>query len=388
MDFLRRGHRLRRDVVLRLNSTRQPEEIQHCHLNAAWMGRFMAKMPRLLLLASFLALFPLAPLQAQTPGNDATDSNATAAAPATSAQAPDEMTKKITELVHAGKYAEAQKLTEGLLIAYPDDQRLIKAKTLIEKLLAPASSPNADSADSLPSQLSAKADVEQLTGVERVEYDSLIELATQAQRDTDLEQQKTSLKQFMDRSSPFLQKHPNEILLWQIRAASAISLDDPSAGYEAGQRLLAQDAAVGSDAKLRQLLTQLNLRGWLDKERHLAIEREKQESTWTDPATGNIWTRQDSGSDVGWDEAKDYCGNLRLAGFTTWQLPTTKELGAINDQVMKGGIKLSGRAPLAWGIPFSGEPCFFIFDQQGGQHCANAINRRFVRALCVRRPVR
>lgn len=66
------------------------------------------------------------------------NANATASAPSmpSGKQASDDMTKKITELVHAGKYAEAQQLTTGLRVAYPDDQRLIKAKGLIEKLLA------------------------------------------------------------------------------------------------------------------------------------------------------------------------------------------------------------------------------------------------------------
>src|SRR5258707_1490737 len=34
-------------------------------------------------------------------------------------QAPDEITRKITVLVHEGKYAQAQKLTDGRLIADP-----------------------------------------------------------------------------------------------------------------------------------------------------------------------------------------------------------------------------------------------------------------------------
>jgi hypothetical protein len=46
------------------------------------------------------------------------------------------MTKKISDLVHAGKYTDAQKLTAAMLILYPDDQRLIKAKVLIDQLLA------------------------------------------------------------------------------------------------------------------------------------------------------------------------------------------------------------------------------------------------------------
>ncbi|MBZ5694456.1 MAG: DUF1566 domain-containing protein [Acidobacteriia bacterium] len=345
----------------------------------------------------FLGVIAVAPLNAQTVTRAPADANATAvnkmpANTTPTGQAPDDVMKKISDLVHAGKYAEAQHLTSGLLAAYPDDQRLIKAKALLDKALAssksadPAASSNPPGSDVVPAPLAANANAEPLTGMERVDYDALIELARQAQQNTDLGQQKKLLQQFMDRSASFVQKHPNEMLLWEVRAASAISLDDPIAGYEAGRRLLAADAVDSGDAHMHQLLAQLNLKGWLDEEKHQAIEREAQQATWTDPATGYIWTKQDNGSDVDWSQAKDYCSNLRLAGYATWQLPTTEELGAINDQVIKGGIKLSSKANLTWSSRVrnpSGEPCYFMFDQRGS-HCAT--NRRFVRVLCIRRP--
>jgi len=55
-------------------------------------------------------------------------------------------------------------------------------------------------------------------------------------------------------------------LLWQLRAASAISLDDPMAGYEAGQTLLGAGAADSDDPNLQRLLGQLKNKGWLDKQ--------------------------------------------------------------------------------------------------------------------------
>ena len=85
--------------------------------------------------------------------------------------APDDVTRKISELVHAGKYAEAQQLTIGLLAVYPGDQRLVKTNELLGKLIAKASSPKPDimqSSDRQPPQLS---------GMDRVEFNSLIELA-------------------------------------------------------------------------------------------------------------------------------------------------------------------------------------------------------------------
>jgi hypothetical protein len=122
--------------------------------------------------------------------------------PGLEGQAPDEMTRKITALVHEGKYAEAQKLTDGLLIAYPNDRRLMKAKTLIERMLAPVSSTSA-----APIAGSMSSNAEELSGMDKVDYNALIVLARQAQQTTDSSEQKKLLNQFMDQSSLFLQKH-------------------------------------------------------------------------------------------------------------------------------------------------------------------------------------
>ena len=178
--------------------------------------------------------------------------------------------QKLSGLYRAGKYSEAQQLAAGLLLAYPDDQKLAKVKSLLDKLLASAASTNAvpssnSTANSVtPVQPAANTNSMQLTGMDRVEYNSLIELGHEAQQTTDLDEQKTLLHRFMDESKPFLEKHPNDMLLWQLRAASAISLNDPLAGYEAGQELL-ESANMGNDPIMQRLLTQLNLKGWLKK---------------------------------------------------------------------------------------------------------------------------
>jgi hypothetical protein len=207
---------------------------------------------------SILVLGILLPLYAHT---DTAAVNS-AAAPV---QAPDEMTRKITYLVNAGKYAEAQQLTTGLLVAYPDDQRLIKAKALIEKLLTPGSSANAEPKNQ-PAQPEAN-NGEEFIGMDKIDYNSLIELAREAQQATDLTEQTKLLKQFMDQSNSFLEKHPDQILLWQLRAASAISLNQPMAGYRAGEKLIAAGAANSNDANLQRLLGQLRNKGWLDRQR-------------------------------------------------------------------------------------------------------------------------
>jgi hypothetical protein len=222
------------------------------------------------------------PLHAQSTAK-APAANTAAATAAPAGQAPGEMTKKITELVHAGKYADAQQLITGLLVAYPNDQRLIKAKALIERMLSSGGQAGATPSNNLNNQSAqplANADAAPLTGMDKVQYSSLIELARQAQQGTDLNQQKAALKQFMDASSGFLEKHPEQMLLWQLRAASAISLNDPMAGYEAGQKLIASGAADSNDANLQRLLGQLNNKGWLDKEQATKQAAETKRYDW------------------------------------------------------------------------------------------------------------
>ena len=201
------------------------------------------------------------------------DNNAAAAPSNPIGQAPDEVIKKLSALIHAEKYDEANKLVSGLSIAYPDDARLTKAKGLLEKLVtAPKAAEvpavnNAPAASATPPAV--KTDSAQLTGMDKVEYNSLLELGREAQQSTDLDEQKKLLKQFIEQSRPFLSKHPDELLLWQLQAASALSLGDPLTGYEAGQKLFSVIGTGSESPNLMQLVTKINIKGWLDKDRVL-----------------------------------------------------------------------------------------------------------------------
>jgi hypothetical protein len=248
----------------------------------------MTKPHTSFVLGLFLALISFPSLQAQTP----------------SGQAPEQATRKITELVHAGRYAEAQQLTSGLLVAYPGDPRLIKIKRLLDKSTVVAGSANGVSIVNEPTenvgpaQRAANAGQEQLTGMEQLDYQALIELGRQAQQSSDVSQQKTLLQQFMGQSRSFLQKHPSATLVWQLRAASAISLNDPRAGYEAGQSLLAEGVADSTDSSLLHLLAQLKNNGWLDKEGAEEQAREIEKYDWVLGTWGLHFSRVDQRGSV------------------------------------------------------------------------------------------
>jgi hypothetical protein len=221
-------------------------------------GKPLKTLSRSFLRVSFAALICLAPFQAQTVTDAPVRNNASVAA-----QAPEEMTTKITNLVDSGKYAEAQQLTTGLLVAYPGDQRLIKTKALLEQLLAAPSAPNATPGNQ-PRQGVANTSGEPLTGEDKLDYNALIELARQSQQTSDLDEQGKLLKQFMEQSSEFLKRHPEQMRLWQLRAAVAIGMVGPMDGFEAGQKLMAAGAMDSNDPAMQQLLAKLKLMGWMD----------------------------------------------------------------------------------------------------------------------------
>jgi hypothetical protein len=81
-------------------------------------------------------------------------------------------------------------------LAVTRHQRLIKAKALLDKSLAspkpsgPVASGNPPASNVPPAQPATNANSEQLTGMNKVEYNALIVLTRQAQQITDLSEQK------------------------------------------------------------------------------------------------------------------------------------------------------------------------------------------------------
>jgi hypothetical protein len=318
----------------------------------------MGKLSTSLTFGFVLALMVGPSIQAQTAPH--APANLPAANPA-----PAEVLKKLSDLIHAGKYADAQQLAAGLLLAYPDDQRLIKAKALLDKAVSSSQPADTEASANQPSSSvappAAGANPTPLTGMDKVEYNSLIELARQAQQTTDLGQQKMLLQKFMTESRPFAEQHQDDMLIWQLRAAAALSLNEPIEGYEAGQELLSAGAADSNDPNLQHLMAQLNLQGWLDHKKAEFREQEKGFDwllgTWT--ATWDWWWGEihgrdqeqfvatDSGIDgyiVGGDGVRnaepDFRGKMLDSGEIQWEcyMPPADTGGMFVFRRVGGGI--------------------------------------------------
>ncbi len=115
------------------------------------------------------------------------------------------------------------------------------------------------------------------------------------------------------------------------------------------------------------------------------------EGLWKDSTTGLIWTVKDNGSAVNHGQARDYCSNLRLSGYSDWRLPTIDEMEAIYDSKAskqykaRGPIELGDACAVSGTTNSSGEVWSFCFNY-GGRTLERATGHGSnTRALCVRR---
>jgi hypothetical protein len=122
----------------------------------------------------------------------------------------------------------------------------------------------------------------------------------------------------------------------------------------------------------------------------------KAQTSWTDPATGLMWTQQDNGSDLDWKQAVTYCTNLRLGGFANWRLATIDELEAIYEPApgasgqIKGGIHLASPESAIWssseGALNTTVMAYYYSSQYHGKGDVFRNLKLGVRTLCVRHP--
>ena len=73
----------------------------------------------------------------------------------------------------------------------------------------------------------------------------------------------------------------------------------------------------------------------------IAVSQDSAE-VWEDSSTGLLWTVNDNGSDINWNQANTYCEGLTLGGHTDWRLATRDELEGLYDRSLKKQYKAKG----------------------------------------------
>ncbi|MGO9775731.1 MAG: DUF1566 domain-containing protein, partial [Terracidiphilus sp.] len=128
------------------------------------------------------------------------------------------------------------------------------------------------------------------------------------------------------------------------------------------------------------------------------VSQEEAAGVWTDPSTGLIWAKEDNGRLVNWQQAMDYCGGLKMYGYTDWRLPTIDEFKGIFDpklsydpNVNPNGYHLKGNieegAKSEWSSSQANYPEEkWLFYSYSGNHRAERVDDTNNYALCVRGP--
>ena len=94
------------------------------------------------------------------------------------------------------------------------------------------------------------------------------------------------------------------------------------------------------------------------------------DDTVTDNATGLMWSKDDSGVAMNWEEALAYAENATIAGYDDWRLPSIKELQSIADY--------SGVFPAMDTSVFNlTEITNIVYDPQTGEQIDTQVNYPF-----------
>lgn len=60
------------------------------------------------------------------------------------------------------------------------------------------------------------------------------------------------------------------------------------------------------------------------------------DGTVLDEKSGLMWSAKDNGENINWHDAKRYCENHRVGGYSDWRLPTIDELRGLYDEKKSG----------------------------------------------------
>jgi hypothetical protein len=109
---------------------------------------------------------------------------------------------------------------------------------------------------------------------------------------------------------------------------------------------------------------------------------------YLDPELQLLWATTDNGSDISWNDAKEYARQLSLGGYTDWRLPTIEELEDLFDASRAGPHKirnpLAVTGPLIWSSTKQSPGSGWFFSFENGVRLYNIYGTGKSRCLCVR----
>jgi hypothetical protein len=81
---------------------------------------------------------------------------------------------------------------------------------------------------------------------------------------------------------------------------------------------------------------------------------------WVDAPTGLMWAGRDNGKEVTWGQARKYCRDLRLDGYSDWRLATLDELGSLvrkraSDTSQIGSVFIGGQRDVRGNLYLAGD---------------------------------
>lgn len=96
------------------------------------------------------------------------------------------------------------------------------------------------------------------------------------------------------------------------------------------------------------------------------------DDTISDPASGLMWTKSDSYSDLGkcltWNESNEYISSIKTGKYTDWRIPTIKELTTLYDNTKENVMAWDHdpRYPLALDKKFADGAAYWYWSSDCG----------------------
>lgn len=117
------------------------------------------------------------------------------------------------------------------------------------------------------------------------------------------------------------------------------------------------------------------------------------DGTVTDPITGLMWAAENNGGETSWPDAKLYCENYKVGGYTDWRMPTQDELASLYIKAGKyqkypalitlKGSFLSGNGRI-WASDVRGSEAALFDFNNGDRRWARSSGGYAIQALPVR----